>query len=132
MPRIRPSLGWKSDDDPTRAAHELHRLVGKDAAFLLYGSVWWVARYLDPRDRYKRNAIGQLREQQPWRRKIELLVAGRTLDECVFLLRGGAARTMVGRGFRPLLDKSGEWRGFVGPDGVELPAGVPFVGGAAS
>lgn len=125
----RPKLpeSWRTDDDPTRAAHELHRLVGPDSAFVRYAAKWWVLRYLDPHDKMHTDVNGHTREQDFWRRKAEVIGAGRTLAECVFQLRGGACRAMVGKGFRVVHDSKGDWKGFVGADGINY-ADMPIVG----
>lgn len=119
---------WSTGDGHATAGKDLMRLAGPDSALILYGSRWWVVRYLDPSDKYRVNLFGQRREQQPWRRKLEIIGGGgRSLDEALFNLRGGQCRAMVGSGIRPVCDERGEWSGFVLADGTRVDQ-LPLVG----
>lgn len=96
------------------AGKELFRIVGANSAIMYYGRRFWVVRYLEgDRDQFHRNAVGELVETKPWRRRLEIIGAGATIDECLWQLRGGIVRAMVGRGFTPVADQRGEWVGFL-------------------
>lgn len=123
---------WNTDDEnPVRAARELFKVLGKHSAFVLKRNLWFVIRYLNgDKDKFGVNSIGETRELYPWQRQVEILAWGRHFGECLWYLRNGHVRAMVGKGIRPVQEPgTREWIGFVDHNGKPLEGlGVPVPG----
>jgi hypothetical protein len=116
---------WRTGDGSANAGKELFQLVGPHAAMILYGRKWWVVRFTEgDKDKFHRNHAGQLVATKPWCRALEIIGAGATPDECLWQLRGGTCRAMVGHGFRPVLDANGDWGAFVDGQGKPVQGGL--------
>jgi hypothetical protein len=121
---VRLPESWNTDDEnPVRAARELHRLLGPHAALVLIRQTWFVVRFLQgDKDKFGINSIGERRELYPWQREVEILSAGRHFGEALYYLRTGRAKA-IGYGWRPLRDQSGDWVGFTDDQGKPIDAG---------
>jgi hypothetical protein len=120
---------WRTGDGSANAGKELMAYAGPHTALFLHESgLWFVVRYLnEDRDKFHRNSIGEMVETYPWRRAIEVIGAGRSPDECLWQLRSGICRAMVGGGFRPIVHND-EWIGFTDARGKPVQGGQLLFG----
>jgi len=102
---------------------QLRKQLGRHGSILQYGQRFYIVRFLDDGKGAKLRhptTVEVYNNPRPWTRKLEVLGAASTLVECNFILRGGSARAMVGKGLTPKHDGK-NWTGFRSHDGSEVP-----------